>query len=340
MDEKIKVLILEDMPEDAELVEQELKKTLKNYTLQVTDNEKGFIDALKNYKPDLILSDYNLPQFNGMEAIKLTKEISPLTPVIIVTGSINEEIAVDCIKAGAKDYVLKENLTRLGPAITQVLEKKALIEARIKADEAVKESEEQYFMLFNNANELIQILDSTGKFLAVNKEWMATLEYSKEEVKNLQLLDIIRKDKLQQVGELMQGIKGGESISFETIFISKSGKEIIVEGNGNGIFKDGKLISMIGMFRDITERKKTENDLCLSEKKFRSYVEQASEGIYLFELKKPISINMPVEEQIKNIYEGYIIEANDSLAKMYGFDKANELNGMTLAEFQDRKSVV
>ena len=108
MAEKIKVLILEDIPVDAELVEREFKKTFKNYSLLVTDNEKGFIEALKNYKPDLILSDYNLPHFNGMEAIKLTKEISPLIPVIIVTGSLNKELAVECIKAGAKDYVLKK----------------------------------------------------------------------------------------------------------------------------------------------------------------------------------------------------------------------------------------
>jgi len=87
------------------------------------------------------------------------------------------------------------------------------------------------------------------------------------------------------------------------------------------------------VFQDITDRKKTKNNLRLSDEKFRSYVEQASEAIYLFQLKEPISVDMPVEEQIKNLYEGYVIEANDSLAKMYGFDKANELNGMTLAEF-------
>ena len=108
MNQEYKILILEDIPDDAELVEQELKKVIKNYALQVTDNEKGFVKALKTYKPDLILADYSLPQFTGMKAIKLTKEISPLIPVIIVTGSLNEELAVECIKAGAKDYVLKK----------------------------------------------------------------------------------------------------------------------------------------------------------------------------------------------------------------------------------------
>jgi len=141
----------------------------------------------------------------------------------------------------------------LGIIASDITERKA-------AEEALRASEEQYFMLFNNANELIQIVDPTGKILAVNKKWLKTLEYSQEEVINLQVFDIIRKDKLQQVGELMQKIKGGKNIKFETIFISKSGKEFIVEGNGNGIFKDGKFISMIGMFRDITERKKAEEE--------------------------------------------------------------------------------
>jgi len=90
--------------------------------------------------------------------------------------------------------------------------------------------------------------------------------------------------------------------------------------------------STIQQSKLLAERKLAEEKLKQSEEKFRSYVEQASEGIYLLTFKEPISVDMPVEEQIKNLYEGYIIEANDSHAKMYGFDKANELYGTTLAE--------
>jgi len=146
--------------------------------------------------------------------------------------------------------------------------------------EALRTTKERYFNLFNNANDLIQINNPTGKFIAVNKKWMKTLEYSQEEVKNIKVFDIIRKDKLQQMGAMIQKVKERESINFETIFISKSGKEIMVEGNGNGIFKDGKLISMIGIFRDVTERKLTEEVIQKSAETYRITTEKTGQLVY------------------------------------------------------------
>jgi len=135
-----------------------------------------------------------------------------------------------------------------------------LDEERKQAEEALRASEERYFNLFNNANDLIQVVNPTGKMLAVNKKWLATLEYSPEDVKGLRVIDIIREDKIPQISGRMQEIAGGGTVSFETVFISKSGKEINVEGRGNGIFKDGKLVSAMGIFRDITERKQAEEE--------------------------------------------------------------------------------
>ena len=133
-----------------------------------------------------------------------------------------------------------------------------LDEERKQSTEALRTSEERYFNLFDNANDLIQVVNPAGKMLAVNKKWLATLEYSQEDVKGLRVTDIIRKDKIPQISEKLQEATRGRSVGFETVFISKSGKEINVEGRGNGIFKDGKLVSAVGIFRDITERKQAE----------------------------------------------------------------------------------
>ncbi len=139
MKRKIKFLILEDVLTDLELVLMELEKAQLEFTYLHVETEKDFIKGLHEFKPDLILSDYRLPQFNGMQALKLNKEISPLIPFIIITGSINEDTAVECMKAGATDYVIKQNLIRLNSAIEQALDKKVLLEEKTKAEEALRE---------------------------------------------------------------------------------------------------------------------------------------------------------------------------------------------------------
>ena len=156
MKNKIKILMLEDVLTDLELVLMELEKAKFQFTYLHVETEEGFIKGLHEFKPDLILSDYSLPQFNGMQALKLAKEISPLIPFIIITGSINEDTAVECMKAGATDYVIKQNLIRLCSTVNQALDKKALIEARIKAEEALRE--ESY-----NLNERVKELNCLYK---------------------------------------------------------------------------------------------------------------------------------------------------------------------------------
>jgi PAS domain S-box-containing protein len=133
--------------------------------------------------------------------------------------------------------------------------------------------------------------------------------------------------------DLKRAKETGETITLETFIHDIKGNKLWYHSTITPVRNDeGKLDNIMVVSSEITESKKTEEDLRLSEAKFRSYVEQASEGIYLLQLKEPISVDMPVEEQIKNLYEGYVVEANDSLSKMYGFDKANDLIGMTMAE--------
>ncbi|MCE1168897.1 MAG: response regulator [Sphingobacteriia bacterium] len=145
----IKILIAEDLPSDALLNEREARKTFQDVSLKIVDSEKEFIKALNEFKPDIVLSDYNMPGFNGLEALKITEAMSPSTPVIIVTGSVNEETAVECMRAGANNYVLKEQLRRLGPALQHALEEKQTKEAHLKAQQDLIESEQRYRLLFD-----------------------------------------------------------------------------------------------------------------------------------------------------------------------------------------------
>jgi len=114
---KLKILFVEDVETDAELIWHEIEKHKISFSKLLVDNKKDYIGNLNDFEPDLIISDYTLPQFDGMTALLLRNELAPLIPFILVTGSVNEEVAVECMKAGADDYILKNNLFRLGPAI-------------------------------------------------------------------------------------------------------------------------------------------------------------------------------------------------------------------------------
>ena len=120
----LKILILEDNLLDIELIKEELKSHKLKYIYKNVDTKQKFVEALHSFKPDIILSDYNLPQFTGYEALKIVKKTSPNCPFILVTGHLSEELAVDVIKKGAWDFVLKTNTLRLIPAIENALKLK------------------------------------------------------------------------------------------------------------------------------------------------------------------------------------------------------------------------
>ncbi|MFA6657842.1 MAG: response regulator, partial [Mesotoga sp.] len=121
----VKILLVEDLESDAELAKLEISRGLADWCdsleFRKVDNRKDFLDAIENFKPDLIVSDYMMPLFNGMEVITLTLEHTPETPIVILTGSMNEETAVNCMKAGAADYVIKEHMTRLPFAVKEAI---------------------------------------------------------------------------------------------------------------------------------------------------------------------------------------------------------------------------
>jgi PAS domain S-box-containing protein len=122
------------------------------------------------------------------------------------------------------------------------------------AFEILKDNEERYRTLFENTTDLIQSVNAEGNFVDVNPAWLETLEYSKEELHNLTLINILREDKVQHCMELFNKVRQGESIkNIETVFISKTGKEIFVKGSAKGYFRDGIFIATVGIFRDISK---------------------------------------------------------------------------------------
>jgi len=135
MSDIIKILIVEDMPTDAELCQREVRKVLKSSRFLLVENRKEYAAALKDFQPDLILSDYSLPDLDGITALRMALEHAPEIPFIIVTGSVSEDVAAESMKAGAWDYIIKEHIRRLGPAVVSALEKKQTLVTKRKAEE-------------------------------------------------------------------------------------------------------------------------------------------------------------------------------------------------------------
>ncbi len=146
----LRILIVEDMASDAELMAYELRQANLPFTSRRVENEAEFLREIDQFQPDLILSDYHLPHFNGLAALALAQEKCPEVPFIFVSGAIGEEVAIDSLKRGATDYVLKDRLSRLAPAVKRALREAVERRERRQAQEALRESEQRYRLLVNS----------------------------------------------------------------------------------------------------------------------------------------------------------------------------------------------
>lgn len=143
MDRQNHILILEDVATDAELFDRELRKANIAFNSQRVDTKESFIEALTEFEPDIVLSDYRLPKFSGLEALQLLKEKEISVPFILITGTLTEEIALLCLKEGVTDYILKSNLMRLPSAVASALKRSETEKEKAEALEALRQSQDQ-----------------------------------------------------------------------------------------------------------------------------------------------------------------------------------------------------
>lgn len=162
-DKALKILILEDSPLDAELIRLQLKDEIA-YVDEVIYDKVSFLKQLQLFSPDIILSDYSMPQFTGLEALELLKASDVNCPFIIITGAIDEETAVACIKAGADDYLIKDRLIRLPAAIKQSLQQHKIA---IEKEETRKELEQTQIRLRDLLKRLEEVRDDEKKRISM-----------------------------------------------------------------------------------------------------------------------------------------------------------------------------
>jgi signal transduction histidine kinase len=138
MNKDLRILVLEDMEDDLEIIEYMLEKAGMQFKTKRVDTKEEFVSALHSFDADVILSDHFLPTFNSLEALSITRQAGFQTPFILVTGAISEEFAVNTLKQGADDYILKSNLTRLPSAIVNAMKQREAEAEKAKANEALR----------------------------------------------------------------------------------------------------------------------------------------------------------------------------------------------------------
>jgi PAS domain S-box-containing protein len=166
--EPIHLLVLEDTPSDAELTLRELKRASIDVTARLVDTEDGFRRQLTEWHVDVILADYSLPSFDGAAALRIAREIAPEVPFIFVSGSIGEERAVLALHDGATDYILKDRMSRLGPAVVRALDEQKQRELRRASQEALIESETRFRSVAESAGDGIVVTDGEGTVVFAN----------------------------------------------------------------------------------------------------------------------------------------------------------------------------
>jgi len=261
----MKILLVEDVPSDMELIQRELTKSDIQFIVKVVETRDTFLQALKEFEPAIILSDYNLPSFNGMQALLLRKEHAPLVPFILVTGANNEETAVECMKSGADDYILKNNLTRLVQACKAAIDKKSIVRAN-------KEAQEKLSILSRAVEQnpaLIIITDKNGIIEYVNPKFTETTGYTAQESigKTLRILKSGHQSP-EFYRNLWQTILSGNEWRGEMLNKKKNGDLYWEDGSISPLLNDSGLIThLISIKEDVTEKRKMLVDLIQAKEK-------------------------------------------------------------------------
>jgi PAS domain S-box-containing protein len=284
MKQTTRVLLIEDLPADAGLAEREVKKALKSCSFQRVDTHEDFLRALSDFNPDIIITDYKMPRFDGLTALKLALERVPLTPVIVLTSATNEDTAVECMKLGAADYVIKGHIKRLGQAVLHALEQIEARKAKLEAEQALQEREELYRTLISTSPDSITLTDEQGVITFSSLRALDLFgESSSDDVVGRNILEwVAPEDHPKAIANIQHVLANGYPEDKEYVLLRKGGSRFNGEVSVSRVRAgDGHLAGMMIISRDISERKGAAEALQRSETRYRSLFETANDAIFI-----------------------------------------------------------
>ncbi|HSJ55567.1 MAG TPA: PAS domain S-box protein, partial [Anaerolineae bacterium] len=271
MDNALAVLVIEDSEDDAFLIARQLRRAGYELMMHRVETAEDMEAALESRRWDVIIADHSMPRFSGTRALKLIQEKGLDLPFIVVSGTIGEEAAVAVMKAGAHDYVMKNNLIRLGPAVRRELQESRERQARRRVEQELKQSEARFRKMAQNIQDGLTIIER-GKVAYVNERVCEIFGYARHELTGLAGFELAlpeERERLQSIAEAGRST-GQMPHELEFWIRRKDGARRCIQNRYSASIEDGQIIGRYVVTTDITERKMAEREL----EERRTYLER------------------------------------------------------------------
>jgi PAS domain S-box-containing protein/putative nucleotidyltransferase with HDIG domain len=322
MSTPLRILIVEDSEDDAQLLLRELRSGDYEPIFERVETREALVAALKRQKWDIITADFTMPHFSSPEALTLLRERGLDIPFIIVSGTIGEDTAVEAMKAGANDYIMKSNLKRLVPAIGRELREMEIRRKQREAERALRESEAKYRTLVEKLQEGVYQTDLEGNYITLNKTGATIFGFDSPEqiIGKYKTIDLYYDPSERAV--IIQDMKNTGYCVREVRVKRRDGSSIWMLANNNArLDENGNIIGYEGVFTDITEHKNAEEGRRQSTEKLVAAMEATIEAMAMtVEMRDPYTAG----------HQRRVTELALAIAKELGLSDA-EINGIRLA---------
>jgi PAS domain S-box-containing protein len=294
MSDTIRVLQVEDSESDAELIVRLLERAGYDVQAQRVEDAGAMRAALAAKTWDVIIADYHLPEIDAPAALAVLHESGLDLPFLVVSGAMGEDLAVAIMKAGAHDYVNKDSLARLAPAVRREIGEAQVRQERRRAEEslrlaliAAEEANHRYHIVAEHGRTIIWELDAEGYYRYVSHMSEAVVGYLPEELTGKKRFYDLQVDDGRQVFRSAFDVLARKRpfLNFEKAVRAKDGRTVWVSSNGIPVLDDrGEVVGYRGSSTDITDRKRAEEEGRLSEERYRLISENTADVIWLMDL--------------------------------------------------------
>ena len=286
MDKPLRILHLEDDPDFVALVSDMLKEEGLPAEMTSTQNFQSFISALNDNAFDLILADYSLPTCNGLQALHAVRERDSNTPFVLISGTIGEHAAIECLRCGATDYVLKNKLERLAPTVRRAVKEAEERSHRQRAETELIKREKYFRTLTEHSLDVLTILDATGLFLYNSPSMKTVLGYDPKDMLGKSAFGFVHEQDLPGVlGAFQRAIENPDQVIIhEFRYRKQDGSYCHLEVVGQNHLNDPDISGVVINTRDISDRKRAEASVREGEKQYRLIFEGSPTPMWIMDL--------------------------------------------------------